>query len=170
MRSLGDDVGQRRWEVDSARLFPQRAWNKTRPSRSLLVSMHSTISQILYPNRQAFFEKLALSLPPQPAIKIGPAPLPSGERRPGLRNLRRAVPAESLSKAQRSMGKSRSISSKPATRRDESDKLRLMRTPLSTVILKVLAWFAYPALFALVKSARCIEKQRCRWRLPALRP
>lgn len=43
--------------------------------------MHSRSSQILYPNRQAFFEKLALSLPPQPAIKIGPAPLPSGDRR-----------------------------------------------------------------------------------------
>jgi|GEM_PF-2887493 hypothetical protein len=42
--------------------------------------MQSTISQILYPNRQAFFEKLALSLPSQPAIRIGPAPLPSGIR------------------------------------------------------------------------------------------
>jgi hypothetical protein len=31
---------------------------------------------MLYPDRQAFFEKVALSLPPQPAIKIGPAPLP----------------------------------------------------------------------------------------------
>ena len=90
-----------------ARLFRWRTRNKTRPSRSLLIAMHSTISQIIYPNRQAFFEKLALSLPPQPAIKIGPAPLPSGERRPGLRNMRRAVPTESLSTAQRSMGKSR---------------------------------------------------------------
>jgi hypothetical protein len=34
--------------------------------------MHTTISQILYPNRQAFFDRLALSLPLQPAIKIGP--------------------------------------------------------------------------------------------------
>ena len=42
--------------------------------------MHTTISQMLYPDRQAFFEKLALSLPPQPAIKIGPAPLPGGEQ------------------------------------------------------------------------------------------
>ena len=32
-----------------------------------------------------FFEKLALSLPPQPAIKIGPAPMPSGEHKQGLR-------------------------------------------------------------------------------------
>jgi hypothetical protein len=45
--------------------------------------MHTTISQLPYPNRQAFFEKLALSLPPQPAIKIGPAPLPGGEHRAG---------------------------------------------------------------------------------------
>src|SRR5437016_13434323 len=42
--------------------------------------MHPTISQMLYPDRQAFFEKLALGLPPQPAIKIGPAPLPGGEQ------------------------------------------------------------------------------------------
>ena len=46
--------------------------------------MHTTIGQIAYPNRQAFFEKLALNLPVQPAIKIGPAPLPSGERRLGV--------------------------------------------------------------------------------------
>jgi hypothetical protein len=65
--------------------------------------MNTTISQISYPNRQAFFEKLALSLSPQPGIKIGPAPLPSGEHRAGLRNLRKAVPTESLSTAQRSM-------------------------------------------------------------------
>ena len=45
--------------------------------------MHTTISQMLYPDRQAFFEKLALSLPPQPAIKIGPAPLPDGEHKAG---------------------------------------------------------------------------------------
>jgi hypothetical protein len=43
--------------------------------------MHTTISQMLYPDRQAFFEKVALSLPPQPAIKIGPAPFPGGEHR-----------------------------------------------------------------------------------------
>jgi hypothetical protein len=86
------------------------------------MAMHSTISQILYPNRQAFFEKLALSLPPQPAIKIGPAPLPSGERRPGLRNMRRAVPTESLSTAQRSMGKSRRSQENQGQRlRDNSD-------------------------------------------------
>jgi hypothetical protein len=65
--------------------------------------MHTTISQMLYPDRQAFFEKIALSLPPQPAIKIGPAPLPSGEHRAGLSNLRSAVPTETLSTAQRSM-------------------------------------------------------------------
>jgi hypothetical protein len=70
--------------------------------------MHTTISQMLYPDRQAFFEKLALSLPPQPAIKIGPAPLPGGEHRAGLRNLRSAVPTETLSTAQRSMKPSRS--------------------------------------------------------------
>lgn len=44
--------------------------------------MHTTIGQIACPNRQAFFERLALNLPAQPAIKIGPAPLPSGGRRP----------------------------------------------------------------------------------------
>ena len=69
--------------------------------------MHPTISQMFYPNRQAFFEKVALSLPPQPAIKIGPAPLPDGEHRAGLRNLRSAVPTETLSTAQRSMKASR---------------------------------------------------------------
>jgi hypothetical protein len=69
--------------------------------------MHTTISQMLYPDRQAFFEKLALTLPPQPAIKIGPAPLPSGEHRPGSRNMRKAVPTETLSAAQRSMKPSR---------------------------------------------------------------
>jgi hypothetical protein len=47
---------------------------------------------MLYPDRQAFFEKLALSLPPQPAIKIGPAPMPSGEHKQGLRIMRKAVP------------------------------------------------------------------------------
>jgi hypothetical protein len=53
--------------------------------------MYTTINQMLYPDRQAFFKKLALSLPPQPAIKIGPAPLPAGKHRAGLRNLRNAV-------------------------------------------------------------------------------
>ena len=52
---------------------------------------------MLYPDRQAFFEKLALSLPPQPAIKIGPAPMPSGEHKQGLRIARKAVPAQRLS-------------------------------------------------------------------------
>jgi hypothetical protein len=65
--------------------------------------MHTTISQMLYPERKAFFEKLALSLPPQPAIKIGPAPLPGGEHRAGLRNLRSAVPTETLSMSPRSL-------------------------------------------------------------------
>jgi hypothetical protein len=65
--------------------------------------MHTTISQMLYPDRQAFFEKVALSLPPQPAIKIGPAPLPGGQHKEGLRNLRSAVPTETLSTAQRGM-------------------------------------------------------------------
>jgi plastocyanin len=41
--------------------------------------MHLTVSQSSYPNRQAFFEKLGLSLPPQRVIAIGPAPLPSGQ-------------------------------------------------------------------------------------------
>src|SRR5436190_23556330 len=45
--------------------------------------MHTTISQMLYPHRRTFFEKVALSLPPQPAIKIGPAPLTGGEHRAG---------------------------------------------------------------------------------------
>jgi hypothetical protein len=69
--------------------------------------MNATISQMFYANRQAFFEKLALSLSLHPAIKIGPAPLPSGERRLGSRNLRKAVPTETLSTAQRSMKASR---------------------------------------------------------------
>ena len=40
-----------------------------------------------------------------------------------------------------------------------ANEWRIMRTPLPAVILKVLAWFAYPALFALVKFARCIDSQ-----------
>ena len=59
--------------------------------------MHTSINQLLYPDRQAFFEKLALSLPPQPAIKIGPAPMPGGEHKQGLRIARKAVPAQRLS-------------------------------------------------------------------------
>jgi len=87
--------------------------------------MHTTISQMLYPDRQAFFEKLALSLPPQPAIKIGPAPLPGGEHRAGLRNLRGAVPTETLSTAQRSMKPSRRSQrdQRPETRALNSDEL-----------------------------------------------
>ena len=54
--------------------------------------MHTSINQMLYPDRQAFFKKLALSLPPQPAIKIGPAPMPGGEHKQGLRVMRKAVP------------------------------------------------------------------------------
>lgn len=71
--------------------------------------MNTTISQIAYPLRQAFFEKLALRLSPQPAIKIGLVPLSSGERRLGSRSMRKAVPTEMLSTAQRSM-KARIIS------------------------------------------------------------
>jgi hypothetical protein len=72
--------------------------------------MHPTISQMLYPDRQAFFAKLSLSLSLQPAIKIGPAPLPNGRRRPGSRNMRKAVPTETLSIAQRSMKASEGLS------------------------------------------------------------
>jgi hypothetical protein len=87
--------------------------------------MHTTISQMLYPDRQAFFEKLALSLPPQPAIKIGPAPLPTGEHRPGSRNMRKAVLTETLSAAQRSMKPSRRSQrdQRPETRGLNSDEL-----------------------------------------------
>ncbi len=87
--------------------------------------MHTTISQMLYPDRQAFFKKLALSLPPQPAIKIGPAPLPSGEHRSGSRNMRKAVPTETLSAAQRSMKPSRRSQrdQRPETRGLNSDEL-----------------------------------------------
>jgi hypothetical protein len=65
--------------------------------------MHQTISQMFYPDRQPFFTKLSLSLSLQPAVKMRPAPLPSGEHRPGSRNMRKAVPAETLSSAQRGM-------------------------------------------------------------------
>jgi hypothetical protein len=87
--------------------------------------MHTTISQMLYPDRQAFFEKLALSLPPQPMIKIGPAPLAGGEHRAGLRNLRNAVPTETLSTAQRSMKASRRSQrdQRPETRGLNSEEL-----------------------------------------------
>ena len=47
---------------------------------------------MLYPDRQAFFEELALSLPPQPAIKIGLVPMPGGEHKQGLRVMQKAVP------------------------------------------------------------------------------
>jgi hypothetical protein len=87
--------------------------------------MHTTISQMLYPDRQAFFEKLAQSLPPQPAIKIGPAPLPRGEHKGGSRNLRNAVPTETLGKAQRSMKPSRRSQrdQRPETRGLNSNEL-----------------------------------------------
>jgi hypothetical protein len=62
---------------------------------------------MLYPDQQAFFEKLALSLPPQPAIKIGPTPMPGGERKQGLGIVSKTVPAQRLSTAQRSMGSGR---------------------------------------------------------------
>jgi hypothetical protein len=86
--------------------------------------MYTTISQMLYPDRHAFFKKLALSLPPQPAIKIGPAPLPAGKHRAGLRNLRNAVLTETLSAAQRSMKASRRSQrdQRPETRGLNSDE------------------------------------------------
>ena len=65
--------------------------------------MHTSINQMFYPDRRAFFEKLALRLPPEPAIKIGPAPMPGGVHKQGLRVMRKAVPAQRLSTAQRSM-------------------------------------------------------------------
>ena len=65
--------------------------------------MHPTISQMSYPDRQAFFARLSLSLSGQSAIKIGPAPLPGGKSGPGSRNMRKAVPTETLSSAQRRM-------------------------------------------------------------------
>ena len=58
---------------------------------------------MLYPDQQAFFEKLALSLPPQLAMKIGPAPMPGEEHKQGSRVMRKAVPAQRLSTVQRSM-------------------------------------------------------------------
>jgi len=65
--------------------------------------MIGTISHIFYPNRRAFFERIAMSLASQPMIKFAPAPLPGEQRRLGLRNLRKAVALEKLSTAQRSM-------------------------------------------------------------------
>ena len=65
--------------------------------------MNRTISQLFYPNRRAFFERIATGLLSQPIIELAPAPPPSGQRRVGSRNLRKAVPLEKLSTAQRSM-------------------------------------------------------------------
>ena len=65
--------------------------------------MNRTISQIFYPNRRAFFERITMSLSSQPMTKLRPAPLPGGHRRLGSRNLRKAVPLERLSTAQRTM-------------------------------------------------------------------
>jgi hypothetical protein len=67
------------------------------------MKMNKTISQLLYPNRRTFFERIAISLSSQPMIRLAPAPLPGGKRRLGSRNLRRAVPLEKLSTAQRTM-------------------------------------------------------------------
>jgi hypothetical protein len=122
--------------------------------------MQTTISQIFYPDRRAFFAKLALSLPPQPAIKIRPAPLPSGKPRPGCRNMRKAVPTETPSTAQRSVGAKPSILLKPMTRRAHSCKSRVMRTPLPILVLQILAWFAYPWLLALSKISRATLRQK----------
>jgi hypothetical protein len=61
--------------------------------------MNKTISQMFYPNRRAFFERIATSLSLQPMVKIGPAPVPG--RNPGLRNLRKAVRPEKPSTAHR---------------------------------------------------------------------
>jgi hypothetical protein len=68
---------------------------------------------MLYLDRQAFFERLALSLPRQPAIKIGPAPMPSREHKQGLRVMRKTVPAQRLSTAQRSMWSGRFLATQP---------------------------------------------------------
>jgi hypothetical protein len=57
------------------------------------LQIDATIGQMFYPDRQAFFERLARTLPQQPAIKFAPAPLPSGQRSPGSRNLWKAIPA-----------------------------------------------------------------------------
>ena len=65
--------------------------------------MNATINQMFYPDRRAFFERLALNLSLQPAIKIGPAALPNGQRKRDLLNLRKTVPTETLSTAQRRM-------------------------------------------------------------------
>ena len=45
--------------------------------------------------------------PPRPAIKIGPAPMPSAEQKQELRVMRKAVPAQRLSTPKRSMGSGR---------------------------------------------------------------
>ncbi len=39
--------------------------------------MQMTISQMFYPNRQIFFEKIAASLSPESVIRIRPAPAPN---------------------------------------------------------------------------------------------
>jgi hypothetical protein len=65
--------------------------------------METTISQILYPDRQAFFERLAANLNSKPTLRFGAGPMPKGSPRLGSRLLRRAVPALRLSTAQRSM-------------------------------------------------------------------
>jgi hypothetical protein len=82
---------------------------------------------MLYPDRQAFFEKLALSLRPQPAIKIRPAPMPSGEHKQGLWIVRKAVPAQRLSHGATKHGVRQMI-----RERSKLDKVR-SREPLVTL-------------------------------------
>jgi len=79
---------------------------------------------MLYPDQQAFFEKLALSLPPQPAIKIGPAPMPSAEHKQGLRVVRKAVPAQEAEHGATKHGVRQMIA-----QRSKLDKVRV-RKPL----------------------------------------
>jgi hypothetical protein len=67
------------------------------------------MSEIFSPDRHAFLAKLALRVRSLPVVKIRPAPLPSGEPRPGCRNVQKAVPAKTMSTGQRSIRASRNI-------------------------------------------------------------
>jgi len=70
---------------------------------------------------------------------------------------RRAVRIWTLRTAQRGMRVSKRLAGMPrATNQDDREALQIMRTRLPMMILKALAWIAYPCLFVSVRLIRCL--------------
>src|SRR6267154_673174 len=111
----GADYSQR-WAWGNS---PSATGARTFKSKENRNAMRAMISQIPYANRQAFFARVALSLPLQPAIRIGPAPLPGGTAQARISEYAKGGPDRNVEHGAKRHGRHAKHSLKPQIRCDD---------------------------------------------------